>query len=110
MPRPSKASEIDWPAEFDRAAAEGLTDAQLARDLGVSPQAVCAARCRPVAAHCTVTRAAAILEVSAPTVRLWCDQGRLPHFRTAGGHRRVYLKTVRSLRAAILASYDIVEI
>jgi excisionase family DNA binding protein len=36
----------------------------------------------------TSSQAAARLQVSAKTVTRWANQGRLPHQRTVGGHRR----------------------
>lgn len=37
----------------------------------------------------TVSEAAAYAGVDISTIRLWCDNGRLPHSRTPGGHRRI---------------------
>lgn len=39
----------------------------------------------------TVGQAARYLGVSEPTLRKWTDDGRIPVFRTPGGHRR-YLR------------------
>lgn len=39
----------------------------------------------------TLGQAARYLGVSEPTLRKWTDDGRLPVFRTPGGHRR-YLR------------------
>ena len=39
----------------------------------------------------TPRQAAAAVGVSESSVRRWCDQGRLPGQRTAGGHRRIQL-------------------
>ena len=43
--------------------------------------------------------AAAIAGVSVSTLRRWADEGRIPSFRTAGGHRRF---RVRDLQQALL--------
>ena len=43
--------------------------------------------------------AAAIAGVSVSTLRRWADEGRLPSFRTAGGHRRF---RVRDLQQALV--------
>ncbi len=36
----------------------------------------------------TVGEAAAFLGVSEPALRKWADAGRIPSYRTLGGHRR----------------------
>ena len=36
----------------------------------------------------SVSAAARALGVSPSTLRLWASEGRVPHVRTAGGHRR----------------------
>ena len=38
--------------------------------------------------------------VDTNTVNRWADQGRLPHFRTPGGHRRFYRSDVEPLLQA----------
>lgn len=42
----------------------------------------------------TATEAAAILGVSVSTMRQWADEGRLPCYRTEGGHRRFRLTDI----------------
>ena len=39
--------------------------------------------------HLTTTQAAQLAAVAPSTVKRWADQGILPFFRTAGGHRRI---------------------
>jgi len=38
-----------------------------------------------------------MLEVHPATLRTWADQGKVPVYRTAGGHRRFALEDIRSL-------------
>lgn len=38
---------------------------------------------------------ARMLGVNPRTVKRWADDGRLPSFRTPGGHRRFYLSDVK---------------
>ncbi|MDJ0905436.1 MAG: helix-turn-helix domain-containing protein [Woeseiaceae bacterium] len=45
-------------------------------------------------------RATELLGVGATTVKRWADDGLLPFYRTAGGHRRFELSTVRQLAAS----------
>lgn len=42
-----------------------------------------------------LSEAAAIAGVSSSTLRRWADEGRVPSFRTAGGHRRFRVNDVR---------------
>jgi excisionase family DNA binding protein len=46
---------------------------------------------------CTTREAGDLLGVSAGTVQLWVDNGLLQAWKTAGGHRRVVLESVRQL-------------
>jgi excisionase family DNA binding protein len=46
---------------------------------------------------CTTREAGDLLGVSAGTVQLWVDSGLLQAWKTAGGHRRVVLDSVRLL-------------
>ncbi len=48
----------------------------------------------------TLREASDMLEVHPATLRTWADQGKLPVYRTAGGHRRFALEDVQSLRRA----------
>ena len=43
----------------------------------------------------SVSAAARALGVSASTLRLWASEGRVPHVRTAGGHRRFNPEALR---------------
>jgi excisionase family DNA binding protein len=43
----------------------------------------------------SVSAAARALGVSASTLRLWASEGRVPHVRTAGGHRRFSPEALR---------------
>lgn len=45
----------------------------------------------------TTTEAAAILHVSADTLRRWTDKGVIDHVKTEGGHRRYQLADVQAL-------------
>lgn len=49
--------------------------------------------------HLTSTQAAAYLGVARRTLRLWADDGRVPHYRTPGGHRRFLRSDLAALRA-----------
>lgn len=42
---------------------------------------------------------ARLFHVSPKTVARWCNEGKLPHTLTLGGHRRFALQTVRELAA-----------
>jgi len=46
----------------------------------------------------TTSEAAAEFGVDAKTVVRWADAGKIPHFRTLGGHRRFRASVVRELR------------
>jgi excisionase family DNA binding protein len=46
----------------------------------------------------TTPEAAEIFGVTAATVRILADSGELPHWKTAGGHRRFLEEEVRALR------------
>jgi excisionase family DNA binding protein len=52
-------------------------------------------RGRPDGAWLSVSAAAKALGVSASTLRLWASEGRVPHVRTAGGHRRFNPEALR---------------
>jgi excisionase family DNA binding protein len=43
--------------------------------------------------------AAAILQVSQKTVSRWAKEGKLPHMKTLGGHRRYEERAIRELLA-----------
>lgn len=45
---------------------------------------------------------AKLFRVDPKTVTRWAEQGRIPHFKTMGGHRRFYGDEVRPLAASIL--------
>jgi excisionase family DNA binding protein len=47
----------------------------------------------------TVGQAARILGVTPQTVSRWADEGRLPHDRTEGGHRRFRVADIAALLA-----------
>jgi excisionase family DNA binding protein len=49
----------------------------------------------------TASQAAARLQVSAKTVTRWANQGRLPHQRTVGGHRRYDPQLIDALVQAL---------
>jgi excisionase family DNA binding protein len=38
-----------------------------------------------------------ILCVNPKTVSRWCNQGKIAYFRTAGGHRRIYLSEIKRI-------------
>jgi excisionase family DNA binding protein len=60
------------------------------RTSGVTPR-----RGRPDGGWLSVSAAAKALGVSASTLRLWASEGRVPHVRTAGGHRRFNPEALR---------------
>jgi excisionase family DNA binding protein len=49
------------------------------------------------AKHLTTSQAAALFHVSPKTVARWAKQGKLPHVRTMGGHRRYPAAEIREL-------------
>ena len=56
----------------------------------------------------SLSGAAAIAGVSVSTLRRWADEGRLPSFRTPGGHRRFRVADVqRALAPAPVATTDV---
>lgn len=55
----------------------------------------------------TTREAAAMLGVSLRTVQLWVESGVLKAWKTPGGHRKIYMSSVRELlRARGLEAYD----
>ena len=54
--------------------------------------------------------AAAIAGVSVSTLRRWADEGRVPSFRTAGGHRRFRVADLRRALAPVAATSGEVEV
>lgn len=50
----------------------------------------------------TVNEVAGMFKVDPKTVTRWANEGRLPHFKTLGGHRRFYEDEVKPH----LASYS----
>ena len=54
--------------------------------------------------------AAAIAGVSVSTLRRWADEGRLPSFRTPGGHRRFRVADVQRALAPVPAATTDVEV
>jgi excisionase family DNA binding protein len=48
----------------------------------------------------TVREAARIIGVSQPTLRKWTDDGRIPAFKTPGGHRRYLRSEVQEFQAS----------
>jgi excisionase family DNA binding protein len=56
---------------------------------------------RDHASYVTAAGAAAILHVSAKTVARWAKEGRLPHTKTLGGHRRFDEAQLRALMASL---------
>ncbi|MGD9892677.1 MAG: MerR family DNA-binding transcriptional regulator [Dehalococcoidia bacterium] len=54
--------------------------------------------------------AAAIAGVSISTLRRWADEGRLPSFRTAGGHRRFRVSDIQRALAPVRPESSEVEV
>jgi excisionase family DNA binding protein len=52
-----------------------------------------------MASWMTLGQAARYLGVSEPTLRKWTDEGRIPVFRTPGGHRRYLRDELDDFRA-----------
>jgi excisionase family DNA binding protein len=52
----------------------------------------------------TAGAVAAMFGVNRKTITRWCNAGRLPHFRTLGGHRRFRRSEVEPLLATKEAS------
>lgn len=57
-----------------------------------------------------LSEAAAIAGVSSSTLRRWADEGRVPSFRTAGGHRRFRVDDVRPSLAPVRAEPAVMEV
>jgi excisionase family DNA binding protein len=53
------------------------------------------------ATHLRSAEVAAILQVSPKTITRWAQQGRLPHQRTLGGHRRYPEPAIRQLLTSL---------
>jgi excisionase family DNA binding protein len=51
--------------------------------------------------HLHPAEVAALLHVSPKTVSRWAKEGRLPHLRTLGGHRRYPEPAIRELLARL---------
>lgn len=49
----------------------------------------------------TLPQAASLLGVGPTTLKRWSDQGRIPHTRTPGGHRRFLRSVVMDFRAVV---------
>ncbi|MDA1195179.1 MAG: helix-turn-helix domain-containing protein [Planctomycetota bacterium] len=49
----------------------------------------------------SLPQAAHLLGVGPTTLKRWSDQGRIPHARTAGGHRRFLRRVVMDFRTAV---------
>jgi excisionase family DNA binding protein len=62
-------------------------------------RAVTPRRSRAEGPWISVSAAARALGVSPSTLRLWAAEGRIPHVRTAGGHRRFNPETLRQWMA-----------
>lgn len=52
----------------------------------------------PPVIYCSTTEAAQSLGVSTRTIQLWVDSGVLAAWKTAGGHRRVFIESVEKLK------------
>lgn len=52
----------------------------------------------------TSTQVADLFGVTAETVGVWADEGKIPSFRTPGGHRRFHPTDVDSFLAASASS------
>jgi excisionase family DNA binding protein len=57
----------------------------------------------------TVREAAGFMGVSEPTLRKWTDSGRIPVFRTPGGHRRYLQSALEEFRRSREDRADIEE-
>ena len=57
--------------------------------------------------YLTTAEVAEILHVSPKTVTRWAREGKLPHSRTLGGHRRYPGEAIRRLATELARSGDI---
>lgn len=53
--------------------------------------------------YLTTSEVASILRVSAKTVTRWARDGKLPHSRTLGGHRRFPTDEIRKLARDLMS-------
>ena len=51
----------------------------------------------PLPAYLRTAEVAALLHVSPKTITRWAKEGRLPHSRTLGGHRRYSAEDIRKI-------------
>ena len=57
--------------------------------------------------YLTTAEVAEILHVSPKTVTRWAREGKLPHSRTLGGHRRYPGEAIRKLATELARSSDL---
>ena len=57
--------------------------------------------------YLTTAEVAEILHVSPKTVTRWAREGKLPHSRTLGGHRRYPSEAIRRLATELARSSDL---
>ena len=57
--------------------------------------------------YLTTAEVADLLHVSPKTVTRWAREGKLPHSRTLGGHRRYPSEAIRQLAVELARSSDI---
>jgi len=81
------------------AATPGAVDPRLRGSRGPLGTATQASRAEPLSDLLVTSEVAKLFHVSRETIHYWCRTGRLPSYRTAGGHRRFDSQVIRHILA-----------
>lgn len=81
------------------AATPGAVDPRPRGSRGPLGTATQASRAEPLSDLLVTSEVAKLFRVSRETIHYWCRTGRLPSYRTAGGHRRFDSQVIRNILA-----------